>query len=319
MDKLENFLESSLICPITSKFFHNPVIASDGIVYEKDAIKTLVKSPMTREPLVGKPYACIFIKNLVDEYLEKYPHKVVDRYTPVFLYHENITKICDIITHRTFDKLKKYTKFDYVHMNKKIIDRMCLIRHVLLYANEDVIKYVIDNLISVDDENSEGVRMIHLVTKYSNSNILQYLIKRKNAYINAKTKSGENALHFIVDVVGGKFNSDNMKVLIDNGININSGSSGFLYPVHVVSQYGGLNDLQLIIKSGAIMKVKTQYGHDCIYFACLHNTLQMFKYLVDIYDVKPGSKLDELFTCIVRNNLWKQFKYLSSKIDFSKT
>merc|ERR1712093_776221 len=50
---------AEMCCPVTLMLFRNPVIASDGFMYEEDSVKQLIRnrqvSPMTREPL-GSEY-----------------------------------------------------------------------------------------------------------------------------------------------------------------------------------------------------------------------------------------------------------------------
>merc|ERR550537_1619794 len=47
--------DSELCCPVTLMLFRNPVIASDGFMYEEDSVKQLIRnhqvSPITRENL----------------------------------------------------------------------------------------------------------------------------------------------------------------------------------------------------------------------------------------------------------------------------
>merc|ERR1712139_39986 len=46
---------AEMCCPVTLMLFRNPVIASDGFMYEEDSVKQLIRnrqvSPITREPL----------------------------------------------------------------------------------------------------------------------------------------------------------------------------------------------------------------------------------------------------------------------------
>lgn len=54
MDKLCDE-DSEMCCPVTLMLFREPVIASDGFMYEEESVKQLIrnnqKSPITREPL----------------------------------------------------------------------------------------------------------------------------------------------------------------------------------------------------------------------------------------------------------------------------
>jgi hypothetical protein len=62
--------EFDLKCPITTLYLREPVIASDGYIYERDAINQWIRSnktsPMTREPLNSQLNPCNFIKRIID-------------------------------------------------------------------------------------------------------------------------------------------------------------------------------------------------------------------------------------------------------------
>lgn len=68
-----------LVCIITLEIFYEPVLAQDGHVYEKQAIEewfeTNNTSPRTTMPINKTLTPVIFIKNLVNKYLEMYPHE----------------------------------------------------------------------------------------------------------------------------------------------------------------------------------------------------------------------------------------------------
>merc|ERR1719482_2721435 len=56
-EKLDELLDedTELCCPVMLVLYEDPVIASDGFIYERSAVETLIKSnrpsPMTREAL----------------------------------------------------------------------------------------------------------------------------------------------------------------------------------------------------------------------------------------------------------------------------
>ena len=58
-------------CPITQDIFIEPVIASDGLTYEKYAIEKVMSSsalsPLTRQPLHSFVYPNLIVKDIIDE------------------------------------------------------------------------------------------------------------------------------------------------------------------------------------------------------------------------------------------------------------
>ena len=63
-------IEDLLYCPITYEKFKYPVIASDGHIYEKNAILRIIntsgKSPITNESLLDEVYDCLWINKFID-------------------------------------------------------------------------------------------------------------------------------------------------------------------------------------------------------------------------------------------------------------
>lgn len=70
----------NLYCPITLQLFLNPVFASDGHIYEKDAIKKCTVSPLTREPLKTSYIKSIDTLNKIENLLVQNPDMWLERY-----------------------------------------------------------------------------------------------------------------------------------------------------------------------------------------------------------------------------------------------
>ena len=80
MDKL---VETTITCPITKMIFNKPVMALDGILYEETAIMKWFEksdiSPVTIKKMSKTIIPAVAIKNMVNEYLTKYPNKKEDQ------------------------------------------------------------------------------------------------------------------------------------------------------------------------------------------------------------------------------------------------
>jgi hypothetical protein len=68
------FQKSLLKCPITKEYMLDPVMCSDGVTYEREAIERWLKensgSPITREKLdVSRIVSNKFARDLIREYL----------------------------------------------------------------------------------------------------------------------------------------------------------------------------------------------------------------------------------------------------------
>jgi hypothetical protein len=67
--------DSEMCCPVTLMLFRDPVIASDGFMYEADSVKALIRnrqaSPITREPLRKEYFPAKQKKSEVNTFREK--------------------------------------------------------------------------------------------------------------------------------------------------------------------------------------------------------------------------------------------------------
>ncbi len=88
---LGTFDIENYVCPITLQYILDPVVASDGHVYEKTSLKQLfgtksqAVSPMTREIIkCAEVKICKPIKIMLDNYFEQYPEKIENRYHDIF-------------------------------------------------------------------------------------------------------------------------------------------------------------------------------------------------------------------------------------------
>merc|ERR1711959_537809 len=76
-EKLDELLDEDpdFCCPVMLVLYEDPVIASDGFIYERSAVDTLIKanrpSPMTRENLGKDVFPAKQKKKEVKEYREK--------------------------------------------------------------------------------------------------------------------------------------------------------------------------------------------------------------------------------------------------------
>lgn len=74
-------------CPITRMIFAEPVMTVDGNTYEKSAILKWFESHNT-SPITGLEISSndivrnLLMERLVNQYLEHYPEKIIDRYIP---------------------------------------------------------------------------------------------------------------------------------------------------------------------------------------------------------------------------------------------
>ena len=134
MDAIKN----EIICPISKMIFYDPVIASDGHVYERDMIEKWLtnnkSSPMTNEQMQKQLTTCHMAKHIVDVYIKSHPESINDVYTLT-----TKEKVDKILNKKIYHKFIEIASFDIAYlMNntdfKKLISNL----------DNNIIKHIID-------------------------------------------------------------------------------------------------------------------------------------------------------------------------------
>jgi len=299
------------------KIFYDPVVASDGITYEFSAVNKLTKSPMTRETFKKDSFnKSYLIRNLVEEFLKKYPEKIIDQYMPIFEYMESINEVIACIKQNNYDKLKYFVKFNFNNMTKTNVSNNSITKNILLYAKYEIVKHVIDNMISLEDTDSDGCRLIHYVTRYGSNKALKYLIS-KGVNVEARTsRSNSTPILFIVDHGSKKFKKKNLMTLHECGANIEARDRDGQRLIHIISAYGDLETLKFFVECGIDLNAsRSSYSKNItpIEVVCKYNTLEMFKYMVEMGVKINIDILNNLLCIICYKNLYRHLKYLDDR------
>ena len=200
-DNFEENLENCISCPLFWLYFNDPVIASDGHCYEKDAIDKLYlesdlniqKSPLTKDKLKKKIIEIPLMNEIVKEYMNINNSSKDILYEKSWNYIDNLDSIKKCINNKEFKTLMKYKNF-------KLFDTTIYSKNFgceLGYRCTDleVFKYVINN--SIDKENIKNYNdNMHLILHYvcannyhSNMSIIKYLIEEKGIDHDIRTGS----------------------------------------------------------------------------------------------------------------------------------
>ena len=149
-------------CPITHEIFYEPVLISDGFMYEKDAIQQWFEnnntSPKTGLVLEHKNISKDFIFNkFFNEFLKL--NKDIQRYKPEIDFIKCI-------------KNKNYNKI----INSNISNITYNIQNLtkIFLKNNNLIKFCIDN--NINFINNINMNIIHFICKYSTFEMIKYII-----------------------------------------------------------------------------------------------------------------------------------------------
>jgi len=223
-----------IICPITQQIFREPVVVSDGHIYEEYAIRKWIieheTSPMTREVLSNKFYKCMYIKQIVSKFIkdneklkdDMYPsilmtndinhlfrdYELFDRIDLSDFSHDQLMVICKTMTTRMINKI---TDLELIyHIGYKLIHYM-----VENNSNFDTIKYLIDKGVDLESTSHNNVRPIHIACYSSNIDVINYLVEKG---VSLETATGKLS---IIQYSCGYCEPKVLKYWIKNGIKLN--------------------------------------------------------------------------------------------------
>jgi len=193
----------NLICPITQQVFFEPVVADDGYIYEKDAIKEWIDmkqiSPMTRESITEKVISVQFIKTMVHEYLTKNPEMKARQYIGIKEFKKHSVTIFDYIKNHEFNKLLDYEcyivdKLQSKKIKTKVKDKdieISYLKYIIMNCkDETIITYLLDNL----DYISSSLTLY--ISQYSSEELAMKYVEK--FCFDDVTEYKWNAVHFFV-------------------------------------------------------------------------------------------------------------------------
>lgn len=223
-----NIDKSRFICPITDQLFLNPVLANDGIYYEKEAIEKWLKvkktSPMTREK-IRTITDCKIMKQCVEAFIEMYPENRSEQYKEDLKEHQDFLEEVDqLIDDKDYDELLKYTNFDIHELNTYELFLRC--------ENILVLKHIIDHAIDLEEcidgcYEDDPTKLIHVINYQLNNPYGDW----------EKELTPERLL----------FNEEIMLYLVEKGAELDSIDQYGEYPIHEICRYSTYNVIKSFI------------------------------------------------------------------------
>ena len=191
---MSNDMIDFISCPITQSIFKNPVKASDGHTYEKEAIEKWFSqsstSPMTRCYISTKELIPDHsMKSLVQKFIEKNP-----QYKPI-----ECKPITDNLIALFWNgKHKDLLNYKGFKLTTQLDSRKSLMEYLSKIPDFDVFKHVYENAKDHDLPDQEHNYLIHYVTEYSPLTFIKYLHEhsaQKKCNFNVLNKHNEPVLH----------------------------------------------------------------------------------------------------------------------------
>lgn len=190
LELTQNRIKVIITCPITGKIFFEPVIWND-VTYEKSALVAKFNADNDkyyRRPIVETEWEDVYREPVEGYYVEPKYYFKVDKTMAnlVSLYHElfsdnrycnHVEVINEAILNDKFEGLLEYVSysasglFEPVQVNDMVIPFEYFIRNCKSF---DVIKYVFDNLQTLDDNIS--YKILSCIMCWSSSKVLLYVV-----------------------------------------------------------------------------------------------------------------------------------------------
>jgi len=163
-----------LRCPIYKTIMLDPVIASDGRLYEREAIEFWLAnnkiSPVTGDKIDTQILPAIIYKNIINSAIESYPELKDEQHIMGLKSHSMYTKEVDkIMMNYEYDLLLNYNEF-----NMKKLFHNEMEKH-LQKINDKIMFHIIDNTKFSCDLNKQ----ITCMMLHCNLQIIQHLISKQ--------------------------------------------------------------------------------------------------------------------------------------------
>lgn len=273
-------------CPITREIMYDPVVASDGVVYERDAIEKWLSmnshSPVTKESLKKDIYDCSILKRYIDQYIKDNPKKKKKQYEPSFDYNDNKDQINKFISSNQFNKLLNYKNYD--------IKNMCLyINHMVSNCSQlDIINYVIRNCINIKEYlDGSAYNLLQRLCKKDNLDMIKYFVEEVGMNIESTQNSSkkDNLIH----IACREEATNIISYLISKGVNLESENNEKVRPIHIACSKKNINIVKQLIDHGVNLDCKNNDDVRPIDYACENNNMDIIKILIE-YKVDLSDK-----------------------------
>lgn len=265
-EEYQHFMINEISCPITGLVFLDPVIVSDGHIYERHAIEIWLStndtSPITREIVEKKIVPAHSIKSIISKLLEQNPTLKKKQYEPSTIDHStNNDTVKQIISTKKYQQLKFIKNFNVTLLTDTRLkcnngSDGSMIFYIFNYAPIDIQKYVIDNCDTIGSNKmtNNGYTIIRHIIRYASLEIIKYVF-------------------------------DNRKVGID--IVVDSRNSR---PIHVACKYRDDDIIKYLMSLDNIdLECETKKLHRPIHFLCMNK--QITTSLLDFF-IKNGVKMN---------------------------
>ena len=199
-----------------------------------------------------KQYTVIDLINLnekldskeTDELMDILKEKGCKFVTDNISHQSNQVIIDQIMKQNNYEKLKKYNDFNF-----GLLDRSQLIVFLKDPKNIDIIKYVIDNILNIQETNDNGYYLMHEICKHSFPEAIKYAVDR-GWDLETSCKTGYRSMHFIFRYQEPEL----IKQVLDMDIDLDLAAGDGWRPIHYLCKYSTMEMVKYILDKGVDLK-----------------------------------------------------------------
>jgi hypothetical protein len=298
-------IKQYIYCPISHQIFKLPIIIESGITYEKECIEEWLKEnntcPITKKDIYDGYFNInILIKNLVSDFLTKYPEYQEEQY--------KIDLDYDKINLGDNDYLNDYINtYTIININFNKLKKN-------IFKNEKIIKLIINNLNEYNNlecEDNENWRPIHFICKYSTENIINKILDiyiEKNLNLECENNEKFRPIHFICLYSTEKMINKILNIYVEKNLNLECEDNEKWKPIHYICKNSTENMinkiLDIYIEKNLNLECENNEKFRPIHFICSHSTEKMINKILDIY-IEKNLNLE-----CKNNNNWKPIHFI---------
>jgi len=133
--------------------------------------------------------------------------------------------------------------------------------HLALQSNDlpTVLSIIRNPIFNIDEANPEGMTALHIATFLQNNIAVETLIIERHAAIDAVITGSKSKDFTALHISAAKGNTDLVKILIDNGANIEAKESNGKSPIRYAANSNKISVVKLLIEAGASL-IKAEDG-----------------------------------------------------------
>lgn len=183
-------------------------------------------------------------------------------------------KLCDAI--RTKDTAKLMKILQPQDADLLLDGGDSLLHHAVALANEEAVKFLLLNNANPNLANARGSTPLHVATERQLKPIVELLLGRRSASVNAKDEDQYTALHWAAQ------NGDEAitRLLLDRGAAINESDGRGRTPAHIACQHGQENVIRVLLSRGADVQIRGKDDWTALHLAAWQGHLGIVKLLV---------------------------------------